>query len=122
MTPLIYAGLDSDSKLSFLNRQEEPIINAVSEVTGITLQQIKSRSRLRGYVTARCLISHYLRKYTKMSLKEIGKTIGNLHYSTVIYNISIYDDLIQYDREFRNLSKRVEERLSIYHNYPSNQS
>ena len=122
MTPLIYAGLDSDSKLSFLNRQEEPIINAVSEVTGITLQQIKSRSRLRAYVTARCLICHYLRKYTRMSLKEIGRVIGNLHYSTVIYNISIHNDLMQYDRDFRKLSKRVEERLSIYHNYPSNQS
>ena len=122
MTPLIYAGLDSDSKLSFLNRQEEPIVNAVSEVTGITLQQIKSRSRLRAYVTARCLISHYLRKYTRMSLKEIGAIIGNRDHSTVIYNIATHNDLMQYDEEFRKLSKRVEERLSIYHNYPSNQS
>lgn len=114
MTPLIYAGLDSYSKLSFLNRQEEPIINAVSDVMGITLEQIKSKSRLRVYVTARFLICHYLRKYTKMSLKDIGRVIGNRDHSTVLYQLEQYDNLMLYDHDFRKLSYRVEERLSIY--------
>ena len=111
MTPLIYAGLDSYDRLSFLNKDKGPVIEAVIEVTGIGFDQIRRKSRLREFVTARSLICHYLRKYTKLTLQQIGDLIGGRNHATVINSLSMHEDLFQVDSEFRKLSTSVEEIL-----------
>jgi len=73
----------------------------VYTLTGITQEQIKSKSRLRPIAQARHLFCYVLRKnyldnstLYPFSLKEIGKQIGNRDHSTVINSLRELQDLM----------------------------
>ncbi len=116
MNPIIYVGLDNYNRLAFLNRQEDPVLNIVSEVMGVSLDQIKSKSRIQTYVTARCLICHFLREYTSLTLSAIGKVIGGRDHSTVIHQLDQFKNLYQYNYEFKLIADKINDRLSVYKN------
>lgn len=108
MTPLIYAGLEPLSRFGFLNRAKDPIINIVCEVLGVSLEEITSKSRRFDIVMARCMICYFTRKYTKMTLAEIGASLGGRDHSTVIYQIEQYPLRYEYEEKFRRLAREVE--------------
>jgi len=108
MTPLIYAGLSPLSRFGFLNRAKAPIMYIVSEVLGVTLEEITSKSRRFDIVMARCMICYFTRKYTKMTLSEIGVALGGRDHSTVIYQIDQYPLRYEYEEQFRRFANKVE--------------
>ena len=62
----------------------EKILEAVTEVTGVSLDDIKSDSRIQDVVNARNLCSYFAKELKPTSLSEFGKLI-NRHHATV-YN------------------------------------
>src|SRR5690606_12688890 len=86
---------------------------------GVTLEEITSKSRRFDIVMARCMICHFARKYTKMTLTEIGIALGGRDHSTVIYQIEQYPLRYEYEDQFRRLAREVERNIKKYLSYIS---
>jgi hypothetical protein len=71
----------------------------------ITVDAIKSPSRVAELVNARHIICWLMAKHTAMSLKKIGHLLGHRDHSTVINGRNKVNDLKSYDTEYsRKLS------------------
>lgn len=78
------------------------LFDIVEEVTGVTKEQIKSRSRERRIADARMMMSESLRRNCKYyRLHEIGTAICNLNHSTVVHYRKTLSDLYDNNRELR---------------------
>jgi chromosomal replication initiation ATPase DnaA len=78
------------------------LFDIVEEVTGVTQEQIKSRSRQRKITDARMMMSESLRRNCKYyRLHEIGAAICDLNHSSVIHYRKKLNDLYDIDREVR---------------------
>jgi chromosomal replication initiation ATPase DnaA len=71
------------------------IINIVSEYTTIPQKSIVSNRRHAEWVYARYLCIFFIRKYTMMSLNNIGNLIGNKHHTTIIHALQTFKDMFQ---------------------------
>jgi chromosomal replication initiator protein len=80
------------------------IINAVSRLTGISYEEMKSKKRDRELVEARHVSMYFLRKFTTLSTTNIGKKFGGRDHSTVLHGLTKAEDLIQFDKQF---AKRI---------------
>lgn len=91
---------------------KEGIVEAVSAVTSVSRDEMKSNSRLRRICTARHLAMYFLRKLTTLSLKEIGNVFGRDH-ATVLHAERKITDIISYDRMLREQVRRLDEMLTL---------
>lgn len=76
------------------------IVHKIVEVTGISIDEITSRSRKSYIVLARMMLMALLRKKMYLSLVTIGKWFNRDH-TTVIHAIQTIKDLIDTDENFR---------------------
>jgi hypothetical protein len=77
------------------------LFEIVEEVTGVTEDQIKSRSRKRHISDARMMMCESLRRNSRYKLTEIGLAICNLDHSTVLHYKSKLPKLCDTDYDFR---------------------
>lgn len=66
------------------------------------LDDISKKTRRRDYVFARFLYYKVARDISKSSLSNIGKVVKRDH-ATALYGISKFDDLVDYNKEFKYL-------------------
>ena len=86
-------------------------IEIVSEVYGVSIQEIKGKKRNRGIVDARKACAKIL--YTpKFSLKRVGELLGDRDHATVINLISGHRVLMQVDSNYRDKFLTVSATLS----------
>lgn len=75
------------------------IKKCVCEVYGLRFEDIDVRERSKEIVEQRQQVMFFMRKYTQMSLREIGCIFAKkYHYSTVIHALQTIDNLMSYDR------------------------
>ncbi len=72
--------------------------------------EISMKNRARKYIDCRLIFYYLMRKYTKLSLREIGVYVGALDHSTVVWALQCCDNLSLTDRNFRH-------KLEYYDNY-----
>lgn len=101
MTPQIYAGLPPIDRKTFINTIKHPILNAICDYTGHNVEHIKSASRVNPLVECRVLISHFLRKRTRLTLKQIALEIGRSDHTSVIHLLKLYEDRYKLEKAFR---------------------
>ena len=105
-------------------RIEQKTFEYLFQKTGITEDQIKSKTRKREVVQIRQAICYFLNEYHKnlYSLKRIGKTVGGRHHSTVIHAIDVVTEQMEYENDFikntnsretTNLIKDLKENIKI---------
>ncbi len=82
------------------------ILAIVSEAFEVSPVDLKSKKRKREIVLARQVAMYLAKKFTKASLKEVGKFFGGRDHSTVIYSIQAVEDLLEIDHQF---SHRVDD-------------
>lgn len=66
------------------------------------LDDISKKTRQRDYVFARFLYYKVARDVSKSSLSSIGQVVNRDH-ATALYGISKFDDLVDYNKDFRYL-------------------
>lgn len=66
------------------------------------LDDISKKTRQRDYVFARFLYYKVARDISKSSLSSIGQVVNRDH-ATALYGISKFDDLVDYNKDFRYL-------------------
>lgn len=69
------------------------------------------KTRLQPYVKARCMFYWFSKRYTSLTLKEIGAMVGNLDHSTIIHGITIADQYIAQDKYFARKLKEYDEYI-----------
>lgn len=72
---------------------------------------LSTKTRLQPYVKARCMFYWFAKRYTSMSLKEIGAMVGGLDHSTVIHGITITEQYLSQDKHFARDLKRFDEYI-----------
>lgn len=108
--PYIFAGINWE--IQKFDTVYAVILSAIYNKSGVTREQIESRSRKREICSARHLCNYFLRVYTVASLKSIARVFGTDH-STVIHSICKVEQFIEMqDEEFTSLYKTINTELS----------
>jgi len=69
------------------------IANAVNAATNFDIQE-RTKLRSRERVMARQLFFFLCRKYTRHTLKSLGKYIGGKDHTTVVHGVRVYKNLL----------------------------
>ena len=89
------------------------IINTVLRETFFTLPEISTPSRKRELTEARQLCMFFLKKYTKLSLNDIGAQVSRDH-ATVLHAVKTVLDLCATDPVYRERFRRIDESITLY--------
>jgi len=82
----------------------------VCDLLGISSSDLRSKDRRAVIVIGRRIVFNYLRDNTNMSLYEIGKKYDN-HHATVMHHLKKYQELIEWDKPFRELVQKFESNI-----------
>ncbi|MCB9251339.1 MAG: chromosomal replication initiator protein DnaA [Flavobacteriales bacterium] len=85
----------------------------VTEFYGLSVEQLKSKTRKREIVQARQISMYYAKSMTKASLKSIGTYFGGRDHSTVIHACQTVNDLMDTDKKFKNDVEEIGKRIKI---------
>lgn len=95
---------------------KEEIINTVCEVCGVTVEQLRQRSRREPLPTARALISHFLHEELRMSPREILPFIGHSHINrTAIYHYlgkkTLVEKRLPFQKQLREKTEQIQKLI-----------
>jgi hypothetical protein len=87
----------------------DEIIIKVCNLLGVAVGKTLGTDRHNNYVVARYIISDilYSDKILTMSLKQIGRVLGNRHHTTIINCIRNIENRCQVDKDFRDKYRQV---------------
>lgn len=86
------------------------LTSAIKDVTGLDFSRYTDKSRERDKFYARMIFAYNLyRNWRRMD--DIAKIL-NRNRSMAYYYIKKYPEEVKYNKEFRELAERVEERLN----------
>lgn len=115
ISPMLYAGLQNSYQRRLLrdisDEKFASIVNAVCNALDLSSEELFGQSKRRKCAWGRAIAFHLLRKTTPLTLKEIGNLFGGRDHSTVIRGTEVYDDLIEVDKEFKQVVYSVKELL-----------
>jgi len=90
----------------------EEIKKIVIENTGITLNQLHDKTRVRNIAKARQLFQYLAYKYTSYSLSYVGSLLGtNYDHTTILNSIYIINDILYLkdrDRYYTTVKSSIE--------------
>lgn len=101
---------ESSGRRSAVSMRE--ILDAVTEVYGVKITDLQSRSRTRAVVRPRQVCMYLARKLTDHSLEEIGRHLGGRDHSTVVYAQEKIEAELKRDKGFRRTIEDMRARLS----------
>ena len=91
----------------------DEIKKIVIENTGITLDQLHDKTRVRNIAKARQLFQYLAYKYTSYSLSYVGSLLGtNYDHSTILNSIYIINDILflkNRDRYYTTVKSAIEQ-------------
>ncbi|GAB6011618.1 chromosomal replication initiator protein DnaA [Viscerimonas tarda] len=89
------------------------ITEVVCKHFNIKSELIHTASRKREIVQARQVTMYLSKRYTEMSLSQIGTIIGKKNHATVLHSCRMVKDQIEVDKGFRNDIAEIEKKLKI---------
>lgn len=90
-----------------VNCSQQNVIDAITEVTTITFEQMESRNRKGPIMNARHMYCFFMNKRLKWNLKQIGQSIGGRDHTTAINSIKRHQDLYDTCDIYREISDNV---------------
>ncbi|MDB9529478.1 chromosomal replication initiator protein DnaA [Oscillatoria sp. CS-180] len=90
----------------------EGLLRAVSDVFGISEDDLKSNSRKREISLARQVGMYLMRQHTDLSLPKIGDVFGGKDHTTVIYSCDKITKLMKKDPSLAQVVRKVGDRLN----------
>ena len=95
------------------NATYDSIVNAVSEVCGISVDGMKKKTRKREVVEARYLCYKLLNELTTLSLSGIGDRMGGFDHATVKHGISTIENLIDTNKLVKKTYLNIKRKLDV---------
>ena len=99
ISPWIYAGL---IKGEYGLKDEDYLLEQVSQFYGISKEEILGKKRDRPIIIARHSYILLMKKFTKLTLKQMGFACGFRDHSTCINAITAIENYIDTDKRFRD--------------------
>lgn len=90
----------------------EEILRAVTRHFNIQISQILSRRKFKSITLPRQIAMHLARKFTNLSLKEIGGYLGGRDHTTVMHANEKIKKLKKVDRNISVMLKKIEKELT----------
>lgn len=90
-----------------LNRIQEAVANHY----GITSQHLRGKRRIKNISVARQIAIYIARKYTKLTLKDIGKGFGGRDHSTILHDYEKTRKEIESNKELKNEILKILETI-----------
>ena len=87
------------------------VVNAVVEHYGVTLRELRGRTRTKEVVIPRQVAMYLLREETESSLVEIGQELGGRDHTTVIHGIKQIERALTTDTALRSRVMAIREAL-----------
>lgn len=87
------------------------ILNTVSEVTGVSVEDMLGKRRYREMADARMLAQYILRKDYQMPWRQMGKLFDCDH-TNCVKNVDAMEDLLQYHTELSEAYTEIMTRLN----------
>ena len=115
MHPFMFVGLENNNNNPSINS----IVAAVVKCTGIEFNKIQSLKRQRDIIFARHLFCYFTRKRTRLSYQEIGKIINRDH-ATILHSVRTVENLLEYDRDFKELVPKIQIQIEKNERVESN--
>ncbi len=79
----------------------------VTEFYGLSIEQLKSKTRKTEIVQARQISMYYAKSMTKESIKNIGTFFGTSNLSSILQAYQTVNDLIDTDKKFKNDVEKI---------------
>ncbi len=95
----------------------EKILNTVTKYYGVQLSQLHSKKRLKSITLPRQVAMHLARKFTNLSLGEIGGYMGGRDHTTVMHADDKIKKLKSLDRNVSSTLRKLEDTLTKQHEY-----
>lgn len=89
------------------------IKNLVAETLKMDVEKLSSKSRKREIVSARQIAMYLAKKFTDMSLKQIGSQFGKRDHTTVIYSARTVENLIDTDPQIKEVVEGLKQKLRL---------
>lgn len=89
------------------------IQKSVSEYYGISIEDLKAKTRKKEIVVARQVSMYFCKEFTNHSLKSIGYHFGGRDHSTVIHAITTVNDIMETDSSFRNSVNELKKKFKM---------
>ena len=83
------------------------IKEVVSKIYNINFQEMVKKSRQRHRVDARHALCYFLRKYTNLSYKNIGKVLENRNHATILSSCRTYQDFLDTEEVHRSKANKI---------------
>lgn len=81
----------------------KPIIDSVCNLLRITEAEFYSKKRQHRMAEARQIASWFARRYTPLTLQEIGDMLGHRDHTTILYGVKCIDDRLMVDEWTKNV-------------------
>lgn len=88
------------------------ITNAVCDEFHISPEALYSQSRSHEVVLARHIAMHLAKRYTQMSVSDIGRSIGNRTHATVAHALEVLDNMLKKDVLLGRRVQHLENQLA----------
>lgn len=85
----------------------------IAEHFGVTVNEMKDKTRKREIVVARQVAMYFAKNYTNLSLKTIGAHFGNRDHSTVIHALTSVNDLMDTDKKFKSTMDDLIKKMKL---------
>jgi chromosomal replication initiator protein len=92
---------------------KEEVLKVLSEQSGISAEQIVSKSRNRNLVNLRNIYCKILYDKTDYTLKAIGEQLSGRDHTTVLNNIGNFDSHYKNEEDFKKFVDKVCKKLKI---------
>jgi len=106
--------IESLLSLATEDNELEVILDEVCKEYSVTIEEIKSKSRIRKINDSRQVAMHLLYKYTTMSLKEVGKELGRRDHTTIMHGLRSVDSN-SWDKRYSDKLEKVEKIIQGYY-------
>ena len=90
----------------------ETIIEETANYFMLSPEDIKGQSRIRDTALARQVAMYLIRKFTNLSLKDIGAEFEGRDHSTVISSINVIDKKMQESQEFSGIIRDITSNIN----------
>lgn len=85
----------------------ESLVDEICTLSGVTLDQVKSRKKKRKLTDVRAIISNLTYEmFPTLTLNEIGDLTGRNH-STVLHHFEMVNRILELKREYSRIKKQI---------------
>ena len=111
MTPQVVESALADLLPRPSEVQPDDIIGVVAKAYGVSVEQLLGRDRSRQIALPRQVVMYLLREEAKISLPQIGETLGGRDHTTIMYGCDKITDLLERDDRLRRQVLDIREQI-----------